>query len=276
VKGKGKDKAFKRKCQATVDVVLSSTPKIQTAATMCDTSVLDHTTLERLSGEEANFVESRLAAAQQKICAWSKAQVIEHEEQRDAHETRMAQYELDIAALEERGATLQAEREQQGEQQHSEANELVQLRETLSAMKLESETLPTEVAKFNEENDRRAQRVSGRKAEREAEVARQKETVNELEAKLARFKQLGLHFVRAANDALTLVFTLIDPRDHMREFEFSVRVDEATDAYVLRSCCPEVEGVDALIQRLNEDNDFSRFVQSMRVEFKKVVAGEAR
>ena len=188
----------------------------------------------------------------------------------------MAQYELDIAALEERGATLQAEREQQGEQQHSEAKELVQLRETLSAMKLESETLPTEVATFNEENDRRAQRVSGRKAEREAEVARQKETVNELEAKLARFKQLGLHFVRAANDALTLVFTLIDPRDHMREFEFSVRVDEATDAYVLRSCCPEVEGVDALIQRLNEDNDFSRFVQSMRVEFKKVVAGEAR
>lgn len=57
----------------------------------------------------------------------------------------------------------------------------------------------------------------------------------------------------------------------MRPFAFQVFVDGG-DKYHVESCEPLVQGMDELVTTLNTDNDFSRFVRSMRKGFKQLVA----
>ncbi len=94
--------------------------------------------------------------------------------------------------------------------------------------------------------------------------------LQELSKGIEFHKRLGLSFEKIDDDALRLVFTLIDPRDPGRRFSFSLRTDDK-DAYVVSECDPPVAGLADMVKELNATTDISRFVQLMRREFKKLV-----
>ena len=80
--------------------------------------------------------------------------------------------------------------------------------------------------------------------------------------------RLGLTFERLPNKALKFRFTLIDPENHSRPFEFAVRVEHNT--YRVLRCQPRVQ-YDKLLAELNETNAFGTFVKAMRAKFKALV-----
>lgn len=93
---------------------------------------------------------------------------------------------------------------------------------------------------------------------------------------LEAYKRLGLAFENVAADGgatqnIRVVFTLLDPRDAARRFEFDVRVSASDDAYAVSGCAPPVAALEGLVEQLNASNDFARFVQQMRREFKALV-----
>lgn len=105
---------------------------------------------------------------------------------------------------------------------------------------------------------------------REAEVTLE---LQELSRGLDCYRRLGLAFEKLADDRLRLVFTLVDAARPQRRFCFTVKMTEA-DAYAVDECDPPVAALEGMVRLLNETNDFSRFVQGMRREFKALAGSE--
>ena len=78
----------------------------------------------------------------------------------------------------------------------------------------------------------------------------------------------------ALKEELTVEFTQIDRSEPERAFTFAVHVG-ADNKYSATRCDPAVEGVGALVEKLNASNDFSAFVRLMRAAFQRgLEAGE--
>ena len=77
---------------------------------------------------------------------------------------------------------------------------------------------------------------------------------------------LGLDFQRIGQDQLKLNMTNIDRNDPDRIFSFAVQIDP-NDQYHVILCEPQLPNVDGLVGELNSNNDFSKFVRSMRKAF---------
>ena len=110
--------------------------------------------------------------------------------------------------------------------------------------------------------------VAAEKGRRETDARHQ---LNELARGITFYRRLGLDFEKISDERLRLVFTAIDASDPERPFSFSMRVTD-TDAYEVDDCEPRVAELPALLRALNENNDFSRFVQGMRRAFKESAA----
>jgi septal ring factor EnvC (AmiA/AmiB activator) len=82
-------------------------------------------------------------------------------------------------------------------------------------------------------------------------------------------KYLSLDFQRVEDNRLRFVFTNIDPANHDRQFIFSVFINNS-NKYELVECEPRLPSLDALLADLNADNNFSRFVQRMRAQFRAI------
>lgn len=91
-----------------------------------------------------------------------------------------------------------------------------------------------------------------------------------LQEGMGRYEATGLSFERAGGNRLRLVFTLVDPKDEGREFCFTLNVNEE-NKYEVCECEPGVGGVEGLLRKVNEDNEFGAFVKAMRKEFVKTV-----
>ena len=91
----------------------------------------------------------------------------------DAHNDRMRQLEGQLADLRATRVSLSKEQENMSMQQHSEATELVQLREALSEMTLQVHEMPARVTAAREEEDRRSAAISCKLAEVSSEQQRQ-------------------------------------------------------------------------------------------------------
>jgi hypothetical protein len=79
----------------------------------------------------------------------------------------------------------------------------------------------------------------------------------------------ALDFQRVEDNRLRFVFTNIDPANHDRQFIFSVFVN-SSNKYELVECEPRLPNLDAVLADLNADNNFSRFVQRMRAQFRAI------
>ena len=80
-------------------------------------------------------------------------------------------------------------------------------------------------------------------------------------------KYLGLDFQRVDDDRLRFVFTKIDPNAFERQFVFGVFIDQH-NRYQLVECEPRIDNTEALLDELNDTNNFSAFVQQIRAKFR--------
>jgi len=69
------------------------------------------------------------------------------------------------------------------------------------------------------------------------------------------------------------VFTLVDPRDPARAFEFAVKVLE-DNTYQVTSCAPPLDCLPQLSHLLRQENRFADFVKGARGGFAALVQRE--
>lgn len=94
--------------------------------------------------------------------------------------------------------------------------------------------------------------------------------LQELTKGIEFYKRLGLSFEKITEDNLRIVLTQIDHANPGRRFTFTVRMS-ADERYDVVECDPPVAALQQMLAQLNADNDFSKFVQLMRREFKALV-----
>ncbi|PIK41047.1 putative kinetochore protein Spc25 [Apostichopus japonicus] len=83
------------------------------------------------------------------------------------------------------------------------------------------------------------------------------------------FKQrMGLRFKKLDSENLQFVFTNIDPKDHERVYYFTIKV--IGKEYHVTDCCPQVEAMEELVQKLNKSNNLMEFAVTVRQKFKLV------
>jgi hypothetical protein len=133
-------------------------------------------------------------------------------------------------------------------------------------------SLPADVEAAAARQEAAQQQLQQTRAEFERREGEVRLELQELSRGLECFRRLGLAFEKLADDRLRLVFTLIDAARPQRRFCFTVKMTES-DAYAVDEVDPPVAALDGMVRLLNESNDFSRFVQGMRREFKALAAG---
>ena len=116
-----------------------------------------------------------------------------------------------------------------------------------------------------------------KKAEQVCKSKKQIETseaisVEDLTYAVVKYKMTGLDFVKEKNDSLGCKFKQLDPNDHDRVFQFSLRVTEQ-DQYTVDDCEPQIESeiVIRLLEKLNSSNNidcFPEFIRAMCKAFK--------
>lgn len=151
--------------------------------------------------------------------------------------------------------------------------EIIEIKNEIDQMRKEHVQLKPEIKKLQEEEIIELEKLERFKKELlDSRIAREK-TLNDLTKGIKLYQQLGLQFEKAENNCMQFIFTQIDPQNHSRKFEFFLLVDEE-DCYQLVDSLPalDVEVCKSLIIQLNEDNDISRFVVSMRREYQSLVA----
>jgi kinetochore protein Spc25 len=113
--------------------------------------------------------------------------------------------------------------------------------------------------------------VNKQKEELTAASSMSNAAMNELNQSVQLFKgRLGMSFVKKEKEQLQVVFTMIDPRKHDREFHMTILLTN-DDVYTVTECVPSVPLIDTLLDDLNKTNNFSAFVIAMRKEFQKLV-----
>ncbi|XP_064614657.1 kinetochore protein Spc25-like [Liolophura sinensis] len=92
----------------------------------------------------------------------------------------------------------------------------------------------------------------------------------ELRKGLDWFQQrMGLEFRKTQDKKFQLIFTCVDRDDPKRPFYFSVKIEE-TGAYEVSDCNPPIKDLEALVEKLNQTNDFRSFMITMRSRFKQL------
>lgn len=108
-----------------------------------------------------------------------------------------------------------------------------------------------------------------RKSKERIEKAKQI-TVEELTIGLVKYRELGLDFVKSENTgALMFQFTKIDHENADRVFEFTLKITDEEDLYLVEDCLPELDDrvVMRLADELNRTEDYPFFMRGMRRAF---------
>ena len=141
------------------------------------------------------------------------------------------------------------------------------------------EELTPQVFELKSAVAKRQAELHSAEAELEESSAARQQRLGALQQAVRLYRdRLGLAFISSAPEALkeelTVEFTQIDRSEPERAFTFAVHVG-ADNKYSATRCDPAVEGVGALVEKLNASNDFSAFVRLMRAAFQRgLEAGE--
>lgn len=114
-----------------------------------------------------------------------------------------------------------------------------------------------------------------RKSKERIEKAKQI-TVEELTIGLVKYRELGLDFVKSENSgALMFQFTKIDHQNADRVFEFTLKITDEEDLYLVEDCLPELDDrvVMRLVDELNRTEDYPFFMRGMRRAFQDACTG---
>ena len=171
-----------------------------------------------------------------------------------------------IAQLQEREGELQAKAAETARTLEQQQTTESRLASELAAVRAQAAALPVQVDALRGEVD--AQKSKAADEERSVQESRaiKQGKLDAVKRCVDLYRQrLGLRF-EYGDDTLKLIFTLIDPADHDREFSFSLHVHD-DNSYTLKECTPPVEGAAQLLTALMGGNNFAGFVRTMRRKF---------
>jgi uncharacterized phage infection (PIP) family protein YhgE len=99
-----------------------------------------------------------------------------------------------------------------------------------------------------------------------SKVAKYRELAEKYSQDLRNYeKKLGLSMKKLGDNTLWVSFHYITQNN---QGEHSVVIKVESGAYHLINCTPNLEEIDEIIQELNNANDFSKFLKSLRAAFK--------
>lgn len=148
----------------------------------------------------------------------------------------------------------------------------------LSELKAELEQLCSVTQRLNSTKSETEAQIESTKKEIE-EVKRDIAAPTEAKQKLEYLQQaskvfgsaLGLTFRKTKGSKMQILFNNIDEKDPLMTFYFFLQIHGTTRKYVVMDPEPPIEGVEELVARVNETNDFRQFIIDMRQKFKETV-----
>ncbi len=176
-----------------------------------------------------------------------------------------------LEQLKQEKAELETRLDETKKHQGSKKSEVDAVLADVANLKLTLTTeLPLKLAEQNKKLEQEQIALQACRKDIQAKMEGRQLRKNELSMGVTFYKErLGLAFERMPDNSISLRMTLIDPENPARPFSFAVLVNSKNKYEVLR-CEPKVD-YDQLLANLNQDNNFSVFVQSMRRLFKKLV-----
>ena len=217
-----------------------------------------------------------LGPARSRFDAWAKGRVKEV----DALRQGLAKAEAEAGG---RLDTLQRELEELGkrgaaaeevEQRHREEEEGVRATAAEDARRIEE--LTPQVAALKSAVAKRQAGLQASEGDLEESSAARQQRLGALQQAVRLYRdRLGLAFhsspPEAIKEELTIELTQVDRGEPERTFSFAVHVG-ADNRYSVTRCEPALEGIGALVQKLNTSNDFAAFVRAMREAFQRGLA----
>ena len=203
-----------------------------------------------------------------KFDTWSSAEVAKLEGLKQSQALAVSEAENQMTSLMERKETLESEVgrvEQDGKVARHEVQtmrvELDTLREKMSA---KPDALQELKRVYEAESGQLEQ------AKRECEKMEQEQA-----AKLAEHsdalefysQRLGLE-LENVDGSFSMVYTAVNPANPDAQHTLCMRVDDATNSYVMDSCVPQLPKLELIAAELNDTNDFGHFVRSVRANFR--------
>jgi Skp family chaperone for outer membrane proteins len=157
---------------------------------------------------------------------------------------------------------------------HDEKEQVADLEAELSKVQAEQNALPALLQEVQAALDAEARSADADASDFAARETEQQKTVSGVNEALQMYQQrLGLSFTHNTSEgSVDMVFTMIDSEQPDKEFKLSVAISEVDDRYVARSCVPPLANIQTLIDELNVDGSFAKFVRAARVAFQATVA----
>lgn len=214
-------------------------------------------------------LENELSKTRSNLESWSAKQLAVAEGHKTELSDALFGYRAEVTRLKQEYQSLELAAEQVQQRLLSERDERTGTEKALAEVLSEKETLSKRLQQLEE----------ALRAQEQEVLAKEKVLVEESKARAKRLqaldealrwyqRHLGLRFEQSAGE-LTLVFTMVDVRDHDREFRIGIMIPAETDAYQVTECQPPLTGLPDLVSQLNENNDFAGFVKRVRDLFKR-------
>jgi len=147
-----------------------------------------------------------------------------------------------------------------------EAEEQAKLQNDLQSLQARAQALPPVIQNEKGELQRLTEEILQKRAVIEKLEAEQTLLYRQYYGRSKFYKErLGMRFEKPEG-YLKVIFTNIDPQNPSREFYFLTYVD-ANSRYHISEHSPILSDIDSLVDQLNKDNNFSRFVITIRKKF---------
>ncbi|KAK9823360.1 hypothetical protein WJX72_002198 [[Myrmecia] bisecta] len=222
---------------------------------------------------DVDTLDDELAGVRKKFERWATHKLTSLEDLRRTHLEAVSVWKDNIQALERRQEELSLQAGRLRQRLETERGSEAALQAELAVVQAEQAALPKQISKLQEALAHETNKLSHREAAIADETLVKEKKLEALRQAVQVYRcRLGLEF-KHTNDSqeeLQLVFTQIDRQHTEREFMFAVRVMDENQ-YEVTKCNPEVDALPALLQRLNESKNFSKFVRGMRRHFQQLV-----
>jgi len=221
----------------------------------------------------AQFEEVRqgLLIAQKNFNAWTSACKTNMANSKLAHTQRVQEDKENIAGLQNQMNQLTTKEQELNQIIQQEKEEAQALQMDLNELQNQKESIT--LKKNNVELELQDLNL---RLEKEKQVLAQKEQQVKQRALDAEMgvvffqSRLGLLIKKRKEGNLLFSFTQIDPADPLQPFNLIIRVEE-NGTYSVTACDPAIEGLEGMLRKLNETNNLSSFISTVRRSFKNLV-----
>eukprot|EP00232_Nephroselmis_pyriformis_P030068 CAMPEP_0182863318 /NCGR_PEP_ID=MMETSP0034_2-20130328/6579_1 /TAXON_ID=156128 /ORGANISM="Nephroselmis pyriformis, Strain CCMP717" /LENGTH=247 /DNA_ID=CAMNT_0024995513 /DNA_START=87 /DNA_END=826 /DNA_ORIENTATION=+ len=215
-----------------------------------------------------DVLQKELASTKAEFDSWAAEKIDAVESMRQNHEGVREKREAEVKVLREKAENMETFTSEVKQKMKEQDAELKIFKGEVEASKKEEEALPDALLMLRDQVEKHSQEVQKEYQGLQEEAAANEQKLDAFTRVVDMYKaRLGLRVEQAGAGDLAVVFTLLDPADHDREFKFFVRVSGG-GGYSVSQCEPRVEGLEGMVEEVNASGNVSQLVRSMRQAFR--------